>query len=144
MNFFVFGGLPGFILPSVTSGFRDTLTFLYVFSIKKRARIVQSWAVQICTWNTIHILKSSCLSPPSYDSHTSTSTRHRFPSVSPEHKQYKGPLIRVEAMPKIKTYVTSPPAEKAPPLLSVRALWVVLAQHHWGTQQCNNNEGGFG
>lgn len=68
-------------------------------------------------------------------------------SVSPEHKQYKRPRLRGEpelTMPKIKTYVTSPPAEGAPPLLSVSALWVVLALPLWGTHQSNNNEGGFG
>lgn len=141
--------LPGFILPSVTSGFRDALTFLDVFSIRKQG-IVQSWAVQICTWNTIHILKSSCLSPSTLSppllwlTHLHINKASFSISVSPKHKQYKRSSHLCGGHAKNKNLCNFTACWKGPTFAFSKSSLGGLAQHLWGTHQSNNNEGGFG
>lgn len=101
----------------------------------------KGWAVYICTWGTTHSLQTqpsgpSTVNPPSargdaHDSHTSASTRLFFPLASGLNTNCLNGLSFVwivcegQSKNKNQPYVTPAPAERAQPLLLVRALWVV-------------------
>lgn len=146
------------------------LTASCVFVIRKSEGIVQSRAVGVRTWSSIHSLKtqlSEPLHPPplSAMTHTPLQQQDTFFFFSPNlasrlntnitnvlsfvWRERESPAA--ERAENKNTYVTSPLAEAkkkgAPPIcfaLRSEALWVVLARPLWGSRQSNNNEGGFG